>query len=213
MRGKKKNKRKNFKEDTTRLFDQDENFYFIAGYTDGGFPYGITWGEYEAEQSREAMMKEKAGGGHVRELKCTRQQFQESVNAYHKFVDGIDVFLNIETGDVVKLRTLDRDEEDEALSEIIEEGLNEVYFQIPHRWPGERYSDMMDFSATLEDKKLQSTLMHIMTRGGKKMARRFKHALSSDNQLLERYHDFIEERDRMRVMDWLESIGVKATME
>src|SRR5580700_7670656 len=25
------------------LFDSDEHFYFIAGYTSGGFPYGITW--------------------------------------------------------------------------------------------------------------------------------------------------------------------------
>jgi len=25
--------------------DSDENFYFMAGDTSGGFPYGITWGE------------------------------------------------------------------------------------------------------------------------------------------------------------------------
>lgn len=29
--------------------DQDENFFFIAGYTSGGFPYGLTWEEAEAE--------------------------------------------------------------------------------------------------------------------------------------------------------------------
>lgn len=27
--------------------DQDENFAFIAGYTSGGFPYGITWKEQD----------------------------------------------------------------------------------------------------------------------------------------------------------------------
>ncbi|MCX6082100.1 MAG: hypothetical protein NTW32_21440 [Chloroflexi bacterium] len=27
--------------------DQDENFAFIAGYTCGGAPYGITWNEWE----------------------------------------------------------------------------------------------------------------------------------------------------------------------
>ena len=31
--------------------DQDENFAFIAGYTPGGFPYGITW-EEQAEIDR-----------------------------------------------------------------------------------------------------------------------------------------------------------------
>ena len=34
---------------------QDENFYFIAGYTSWGFPYGITWEEERRieEQERE----------------------------------------------------------------------------------------------------------------------------------------------------------------
>ena len=31
------------------LFDSDETFYFIAGYTSNGFPYGITWDEYESD--------------------------------------------------------------------------------------------------------------------------------------------------------------------
>ena len=32
--------------------DSDENFYFIVGYTRGGFPYGTTW-EEAAEQELE----------------------------------------------------------------------------------------------------------------------------------------------------------------
>jgi hypothetical protein len=28
-------------------YDQDVNYYYIAGYTSGGVPYGITWEEYE----------------------------------------------------------------------------------------------------------------------------------------------------------------------
>jgi hypothetical protein len=31
------------------VIEQDENFYFIVGYTENGFPYGITWEEHEAE--------------------------------------------------------------------------------------------------------------------------------------------------------------------
>lgn len=31
------------------LFDSDDNFYFIAGYTSWGFPYGITWEEAELD--------------------------------------------------------------------------------------------------------------------------------------------------------------------
>lgn len=37
--------KKKRKSEELPLLDQDENFYFIAGYTDGGAPYGLTWEE------------------------------------------------------------------------------------------------------------------------------------------------------------------------
>lgn len=33
--------------------DSDENFAFIAGYTPGGFPYGVTWAEWEIQEQQE----------------------------------------------------------------------------------------------------------------------------------------------------------------
>jgi hypothetical protein len=33
--------------------DSDENFAFIAGYTSGGFPYGVTWEEWEILEQEE----------------------------------------------------------------------------------------------------------------------------------------------------------------
>lgn len=36
-------------------FDQDENFAYIAGYTSGGFPYGVTWEEWEALDAFESV--------------------------------------------------------------------------------------------------------------------------------------------------------------
>ncbi|MEI7028385.1 UPF0158 family protein [Paenibacillus sp. y28] len=185
--------------------EQDENFYFIAGYTEGGFPYGTTWKEYEAEQRGESRKMAADGGEPMRELKLTKQQLQEIVDAYDMYVEGIESFLNIETGEVVTLRTFDRDEEDEELSDIIEEGFNEIYFRLPKRESDEGYADMMDFAATIEDKKLHSMLMNILS-GGKKIFRRFKDALSSDSKELERYYQFVEEQNRKRVSDWLESI-------
>lgn len=212
MRGRKKEKRTGQKAEFMGLLEQDENFYFIAGYTDGGFPYGITWEEYEAEQRGELIKATVVEGEPMKELKLTKQQFQEIVDAYDMYVEGIESFLNIETGDVVMLRTFDRDEEDEELSEIIEEGFNEIYFRIPKRESDEGYTDMVDFAETVEDKKLQSTLMHILS-GGKRIFRRFKDALSSDSEQLERYYQFVEEQNRKRVSDWFESIEVKLILE
>lgn len=39
---KRKHEQKNTKKNMT---DQNDDFYFIAGYTSGGVPYGVTWEE------------------------------------------------------------------------------------------------------------------------------------------------------------------------
>ncbi|CAH0119011.1 MULTISPECIES: hypothetical protein [unclassified Paenibacillus] len=62
-------------------------------------------------------------------------------------------------------------------------------------WEEYGFADMVDFAETIEDKKLQSTLMHILS-GGRKIFRRFKDELSSDKEQLERYYLFIEERNQ-----------------
>jgi len=40
--------KQNKKEDDIN-YDQNANFYYIAGYTSAGFPYGVTWEEYERD--------------------------------------------------------------------------------------------------------------------------------------------------------------------
>lgn len=198
--------------ESAQILEQDENFYFIAGYTDWGFPYGITWEEYEAEQHSEVENVEKYGRRPVIELKLTKQQFQEIVDAHDMNVEGMESFLNIESGDVVMLRTFDMDEEDEELSEIIDEGFNKIYFLIPVQESKEGYADMANFALTIEDKTLQTQLMSSLG-GGKRVFRRFKDTLSSDREQLERYYEFVEEQNRNRVLDWLESINVKLIFE
>lgn len=154
----------------------------------------------------------EAGDGHVKELKLTKLQFQELVDTFGMYVEVMESFLNIETGDVVMLKTFDQDEEDEELSEMIEEGYNKIYFRIPQVESSEGFEDMVDFAETVEDEQLKSELMYILG-GGKRIFRRFKDALSSDRKQLERYYQFIEERNRVRVSDWLESIHVKLILE
>ncbi|WP_235593377.1 UPF0158 family protein [Paenibacillus sp. 32O-W] len=71
---------------------------------------------------------------------------------------------------------------------------------------------MVDFAETVADEELRSSLIRILS-GSKKIFRRFKDALSSDGRELARYYQFVENRNRERVMDWLESIGVKAIID
>ena len=42
---KKNRKRRKQTDPELTLLEQDENYYFIAGYTSRGAPYGITWEE------------------------------------------------------------------------------------------------------------------------------------------------------------------------
>ena len=57
----KKNKRQN-SSNWEDEFWSDENFAFIAGYTSGGAPYGIPWGELDEEldDDKEGTFKEEA---------------------------------------------------------------------------------------------------------------------------------------------------------
>ncbi len=50
--GVKKRRKKNRNEEPLCLPDSDEQFAYIAGYTEGGFPFGITWEEHWASQGR-----------------------------------------------------------------------------------------------------------------------------------------------------------------
>lgn len=196
----------------TELIEQDENFYFIAGYTEGGFPFGTTWEEYEAEQREKSVMKKVTGRNALKKLTIKQWQLQEIVGTYGMHLEGMDSFLNIETGDVITLHTFDREEEDEELREIIEDGFNEIYFRIPERESYIGYEDMVDFTDTITDKKLQSTLIHILN-GRKRIFRRFKDALSSNREQLDRYYQFVEERNCNRIAKWLEVIGVQLIIE
>lgn len=46
---KRRRKQKKQEVDVLDIPEQDETFYYIAGYTSGGMPYGITWEEMELE--------------------------------------------------------------------------------------------------------------------------------------------------------------------
>ena len=48
LKAKKEKRQRRKQQAEFQPFDQDEYFYFIAGYTSGGAPFGITW-----EQARE----------------------------------------------------------------------------------------------------------------------------------------------------------------
>lgn len=118
-------------------FDQDENFYFIAGYTEGGAPYGITWEEHEVEREEtrkrnNIISNEEAGPIPIIEMRMTQRQCDELVATPDFRMDEMSYFLNVETGEIAMLSDDDSREEDEELRLEIAEGLNGVYYRVPH---------------------------------------------------------------------------------
>lgn len=191
--------------------DQDDQFFFIAGYTEWGVPYGVTWEEYEAQSALDKGYGVSEGEPRVKEVKLTERQFQDLIETYDLYTDGLEHFLNIDTGEIVMINCFDRDDEYEELSEAIEEGFNEIYFRIPCRESHGGYLDMKDFAETVSNEKLRTKLFNVLI-GGKKMFRRFKDALSSDSRELDRYYKFVESRNNERVLDWLESINLRVVV-
>lgn len=59
---KKKQSKKRKKQTDYEIVTQDEYFYFIAGYTSSGFPYGTTWEEAFADGLVENENEGKKGG-------------------------------------------------------------------------------------------------------------------------------------------------------
>lgn len=49
QRKREEQQRKTEQEFYNRFPDSDDTFYFIAGYTSGGAPYGVTWAEMGLE--------------------------------------------------------------------------------------------------------------------------------------------------------------------
>lgn len=191
--------------------DQDDQFYFIAGYTEWGVPYGVTWEEYEAQSALDKGYGVSEGEPKVKEIMHTERQLQDLIETYDLYTDGLEHYLNIDTGEIVMVNRFDRDDEDEELSDAIEEGFNEIYFRIPCRESHEGYLDMEDFADTVTNEKLRTKLFNVLI-GGKKRFRRFKDALSSDARELDRYYRFVESRNKERVLDWLESINVRVVV-
>ncbi|MBD3920217.1 hypothetical protein H8B09_15735 [Paenibacillus sp. PR3] len=141
-------------------------------------------------------------------LKVTKMQFKELVDTYDDNVEGMEFFLNIETGEIVMLSDYGDDEEQEQLNELVEEGFNITYFRVPHRDSHEGYKEMVYFTDTIKDRALQSELYEVLD-GGRRIFRRFKDELSSNKEELERYYRYLESRNRERILDWLEAIGIQ----
>lgn len=127
--------RKRKQQESNCIIEQDERFYFIAGYTENGVPYGVTWEEQEEieQTTKEYMFKEK---GDPVELRMTERQLSELVQTYDFHLEGFRSYLNVET-----------------------------YLAIPESESWQGCETMQDFADTVNDQRLQDRLYQSLNGG------------------------------------------------
>ncbi|GIO16346.1 hypothetical protein J19TS2_59010 [Cohnella xylanilytica] len=188
--------------------DQDENFYFIAGYTDGGFAFGITW-EEQAEIERKVRERELHYAT-KRSLELPEVQLRKIVDVMNRPYDEFAVaYLNVRMGNVFTINELDGDEEDERLRCLVE-GEDRLDFEpIPSLDWMQRMGDLFDFANTVQDEVLKKKLKAVLE-SGRKRNQRFRSLVKSSNpEEYIRLTDFLQMCDRERAIEWLRSIGIE----
>ncbi|MBI2298062.1 MAG: hypothetical protein HYU66_03770 [Armatimonadetes bacterium] len=162
------------------------------------------------------------------ELRPLAVDLRELEEAFESGWEGVQYYLDIQTGDVVMTLQEERDcaEEvllewpseaepsEEALLEAIEglelensepDGVLQAIFV--ERGLGDRFRDMEAFIDTVEDERFQDLLLRAIH--GRGAFRRFKDTLCEEPAERERWFAFGPERKRERLMWWLESLGIR----
>ncbi|MCM3700549.1 UPF0158 family protein [Paenibacillus macerans] len=137
----------------------------------------------------------------MREIKLTAQQFEEIVFASEHTGHEMKFYFDLQTGEVEMLGNyIDNDPE---LEERIEEEFGERYIRVPQIESWQSFEDMEEFTETVTDKRMKNSLERALS-GGRGVFRRFKDTLSDDDDLLKRWYDFKDQRNRERVLRMFE---------
>ena len=165
--------------------ESDENFAYIAGYTSGGAPYGITWEEQE-ENERRAPAKNSATPPEQKEPVSLNDIVQEMQG----ISDTMTVYFQRSTGKFIMVtdeyiyaaeRDAPLDDRPEWEQNIIRETAevlaceDDDYVPLPSRCDIHEYAIMERFCSTVENRKIANDLFRSIA--GKGAFRRFKDAL------------------------------------
>jgi len=121
-----------------------------------------------------------------------------------------EYYLNLETGEILFLSEYLDDEEAEKLKEKIDND-PDSYEKIPKAESHEGYGDMVDFIATVKDKRLVELLEVAIN--GKGAFRRFKDVLLNYPEERERWFQFRDDRVQEKALEWLGDIDVSLIEE
>lgn len=195
--------------------NSDECFAYIAGYTEGGAPYGVTREEMEAnEQStllpRTSCPPPQNAPLSLHELAQEMQMTFDTMTIYFRRSTGEFITVSDEHVHIVDEETPfdNRPEwEQEAILMVADVLADKAgdYVQLPSRYDMHEYAIMEDFCRTVEKPKIASDLFRSIS--GKKAFRRFKEAIHRHG-IENDWYRFKDEAYREIARGWCEENGI-----
>ncbi len=141
-------------------------------------------------------------------MRLIKTDLNELCDAYSINNDGIDHYLDIETGEIiVRLDPVITGESDDELDEELE--FNDRYIYVPKIDSSTAYNLMTDFTSTVASSVLREALEEVLNR--RKPFRGFKDVLSDFPEERKRWFEFEQEAHRRAVLEWLEQNNLKLT--
>jgi len=188
--------------------DQDEQFAHIAGITDGGFPYGITWEQQAVIETSEALSGSKMPVKQLRpvslaelaqEMEVVMDEitiyFQRSTCEFISITD--DHMFSAESGDSCDDRPEWEQEIIQLCGEILKD--DDDFVALPSRFDIHEYAIMEEFCCTQKEPKQRHALLRAIS--GKGAFRKFKE-LIRQHALEEAWFKFKEKAYKSIAQVW-----------
>lgn len=196
--------------------ESDDRFAYIAGFTSGGAPYGITWEEQEdidrcAAAKNSATPPEQKEPVYLNDLVQEMQIASDTMTVYFqrstgKFIAVTDEYIHAAESDTP---LDDRPKWEQEIIRETAEFLNREDdgddVPLPTRYDIHEYTIMESFCSTVENRKVANDLFRSIA--GKGAFRRFKDALNRHG-IEKSWYAYKEEAYKAIAREWCEDNGV-----
>jgi len=196
--------------------DSDQHFSYIAGYTEGGAPYGVTWEEMEAVER--SAVAPRSGESTIQGVPVS---LNDIVQEMQIIFDTMSVYFKRSTGEFITVTDeyIHAAECDESLDDRPEWEQDAIritadvlareddgdYVPLPSRFDIHEYSVMERFCETVSNPKVANDLFRSIT--GRGAFRRFKDAIRRHG-VEDGWYRFRDEEYKEIAREWCKENGI-----
>ena len=196
--------------------DSDEHYAYIAGYTAGGAPYGVTWEEMETAENSAAAPRSgepptQAAPVSLNDIVQEMQIISDTMTVYFKRSTGEFIMITDEYIHAAESEeSLDgRPEwEQDAIrmtADVLAREDDGDYVPLPSQYDIHEYSIMERFCHSVTNPKIVNDLFRSIT--GRGAFRRFKDAICRHG-VEEDWYRFKDEAYKVIAIEWFEENGI-----